>query len=58
VDFDAVTRDPADPSHLLASVESNGHLHPSDAGYAVMGNAIPLEFFMAGQKTRNKKTKK
>jgi lysophospholipase L1-like esterase len=45
VDFDAVTRDPARPTHLLASVESSGHLHPSDAGYAVMGDSIDLNLF-------------
>jgi lysophospholipase L1-like esterase len=45
VDFDAVTRDPARPTHLLADVESSGHLHPSDAGYKVMGDAVPLGLF-------------
>lgn len=53
VDFDAVTRDPARPTHLLASVESSGHLHPSDAGYAVMGNAVDLALF--GAKPAKKK---
>lgn len=45
VDFDAATRDPARPTHLLQSVESSGHLHPSDAGYAVMGDSIDLKLF-------------
>jgi lysophospholipase L1-like esterase len=45
VDFDAVTRDPARPTHLLASVESSGHLHPSDAGYLAMGDSVDLKLF-------------
>ena len=45
VDFDAVTRDPARPTHLLANVESSGHLHPSDAGYKMMGEGVPLSLF-------------
>lgn len=53
IDFDAVTRDPARPTHLLASVESSGHLHPSDAGYAAMGNAVDLALF--GAKPEKKK---
>ena len=47
VDFDAVTRDPARPTHLLTNLESSGHLHPSDAGYAAMGNSIDLGLFTA-----------
>jgi len=45
VDFDAVTRDPAHPTRLLADLESTGHLHPNDAGYAAMGNVIGLKYF-------------
>ncbi len=42
VDFDAVTRDPADPSRLLAAYDSGDHLHPNAAGYHVMADAIDL----------------
>jgi lysophospholipase L1-like esterase len=45
VDFDAALRDPAHPTHLKADVESNGHLHPNDAGYRVMGDSIDLNLF-------------
>jgi lysophospholipase L1-like esterase len=45
VDFDRVTRDPQNPSHLLAAYDSGDHLHPSPAGYAAMANAVPLKLF-------------
>jgi lysophospholipase L1-like esterase len=45
VDFDAVLRDPAQPARLRASVDSNGHLHPNDEGYALMGDSVPLSLF-------------
>ncbi len=44
-DFDAVLRDPARPARLLPTYDSGDHLHPSDAGYAAMGTAIPLDTF-------------
>jgi lysophospholipase L1-like esterase len=45
IDFDAVTRDPADPTRFLPAYDSGDHLHPNDAGYAAMGRAIPLTLF-------------
>jgi len=45
LDFDAVLRDPAQPTHLRASAESNGHLHPNDEGYRLMGDSIDLTLF-------------
>jgi lysophospholipase L1-like esterase len=45
VDFDAVLRDPADPSHLKPDLDSGDHLHPSDAGYQAMADAIDLALF-------------
>jgi lysophospholipase L1-like esterase len=42
IDFDAVTRDPADPHRLLPAYDSGDHLHPNDTGYAAMGDAVPL----------------
>jgi lysophospholipase L1-like esterase len=45
VDFDAATRDPANPAHLRAALESDGHLHPNDDGYILMGNSIDLSLF-------------
>ena len=43
VDFDALLRDPARPSHLRAEMDSGDHLHPGDAGYRAMAEAIDLE---------------
>ena len=42
VDFDLALRDPAQTSRLLPKYDSGDHLHPSDAGYAAMGSAVPL----------------
>jgi len=45
IDFDLVTRDPNNPTFLLPAYDSGDHLHPSDAGYEAMGNAIDLKLF-------------
>jgi lysophospholipase L1-like esterase len=45
IDFDAATRDPADPSRLRADVDGGDHLHPSAAGYRFMADAIDLSLF-------------
>jgi lysophospholipase L1-like esterase len=45
IDFDKVTRDPADTTRFLPAYDSGDHLHPSDAGYAAMANAIDLALF-------------
>ena len=42
IDFDAVVRDPANPDHILAEYDFGDHLHPNDAGYRKMGEAIDL----------------
>jgi lysophospholipase L1-like esterase len=42
VDFDKATRDSNDPRRLLAAYDSCDHLHPSDAGYKAMADAIDL----------------
>jgi len=47
IDFDAVTRDPARPTQFLPAYDSGDHLHPSDAGYKAMGEAIDLALFRA-----------
>lgn len=41
-DFDAATRDPADPARYLPAYDSGDHLHPNDAGYQVMADTIDL----------------
>jgi lysophospholipase L1-like esterase len=43
VDFDAVLRDPARPSVLLRRYDSGDGIHPSDAGYTAMAEAVPIE---------------
>ncbi|MDZ7867582.1 SGNH/GDSL hydrolase family protein [Acidovorax sp.] len=43
VDFDALLRDPARPSHLRAAMDSGDHLHPGDAGYRAMAHAVDLD---------------
>jgi lysophospholipase L1-like esterase len=47
VDFDAVMRDPSHPTRILPAYDSGDHLHPNDAGYAAMGNAVNLSLFTA-----------
>src|SRR5918993_4341165 len=42
IDFDAATRDPANPKHIRAEFDSGDHLHPNDAGYEAMADTIDL----------------
>jgi lysophospholipase L1-like esterase len=51
IDFDKATRDPADPKKLLEKYDSCDYLHPSDAGYKAMGDAIDLSLFKSGLAT-------
>lgn len=44
IDWDAVLRDPARPTHLLPAYDNDG-LHPNMAGYRAMADAIPLSLF-------------
>ena len=45
VDFDKATRDPQNPLRYLPRYDSGDHLHPNDAGYQAMANAIDLSMF-------------
>ena len=45
IDFDTVLRDPEHPSRLLPRFASKDHLHPNDAGYHAMAEAIDLAIF-------------
>ena len=46
VDFDEVMRDPDRPDRLAPAFDSGDHLHPSEAGYRRMGEAVPLSLFV------------
>ena len=43
IDFDEVLRDPNEPTKSLPEFDPGDHLHPNDAGYEAMANAIDLE---------------
>jgi lysophospholipase L1-like esterase len=42
IDFDQAIRDPKNPLRLLPVYDCGDHLHPSDAGYKAMANAVEL----------------
>lgn len=42
VDADAVLRDPSHPTRLRPAFDSGDHLHPGDAGYRALAEAIDL----------------
>jgi lysophospholipase L1-like esterase len=42
IDFARVLADPADPEMLDPAYDSGDHLHPNDAGYQAMANAISV----------------
>jgi lysophospholipase L1-like esterase len=45
VDFEAATRDSANPKHIRPSFDPGDHLHPNDAGYQSMADAVDLSIF-------------
>jgi lysophospholipase L1-like esterase len=45
IDFDAVIRDPAQTTKFLPMFNSGDSLHPNDAGYRAMGEAVDLGLF-------------
>jgi lysophospholipase L1-like esterase len=45
LDFDKVVADPQHPDRILPVYDSGDHLHPSPAGYRIMGEAVPLNLF-------------
>ncbi len=45
IDFDKAAQDPANPTVLNPAYDSGDHLHPKDAGYKAMGEAIDLKLF-------------
>ncbi|WAC61462.1 GDSL-type esterase/lipase family protein [Brevundimonas sp. SL130] len=45
IDFDAVMRDRENPGHLASVYDSGDRLHPNDAGFKAMADAIDLTLF-------------
>jgi len=58
IDFDVVTRDPANPSKILPRYDSGDHLHPNDAGYQAMGDAVDLTLLETASTQGTGKSKK
>lgn len=48
IDFDAATRDPADPLRIRPDLDPGDHVHPNDAGNQIMADAIDLNIFRSG----------
>lgn len=47
-DFDAAVRDPQNPKQILPAFNIRDHLHPNDAGYKAMAEAVDLSIFTNG----------
>ena len=45
IDFDKAVRDPANPNIIAKAFDSGDSLHPCDAGYKAMGDAVDLGLF-------------
>jgi hypothetical protein len=45
VDFDAATRDAADPKRFRKEADSPDFLHPGNGGYRLMAEAVDLSIF-------------
>jgi lysophospholipase L1-like esterase len=61
IDFETVIRDPQHPTRILPSYDSGDHLHPNDAGYKAMADAIDLSLFsqaVGQKKEKNGKSRK
>ncbi len=50
IDFEKATRDPANPAVFAGFADSGDHLHPKDAGYKAMADAVDLKLFEANKK--------
>jgi lysophospholipase L1-like esterase len=45
IDFDQLTRNPSKPGAFDPRYDSGDHLHPGDAGYKAMGEAVDISLF-------------
>lgn len=43
IDFEKAVRDPQNPDRMLGKYDGGDHLHPGDAGYQAMGEAVDLK---------------
>jgi len=50
IDFEKATRDAANPQVLAGFADSGDHLHPKDAGYKAMADAVDLRLFEPSRK--------
>jgi lysophospholipase L1-like esterase len=55
VDFEAATRDAQSPKRIRAEFDPGDHLHPNDAGYQAMADAVDLSIFTNKLKARVKR---
>ncbi len=58
VDFDAATRDSADPKRFSAAAGSPDMLHPGDPGYKLMADSIDLSVFSGKAAPKSTKSAK
>ena len=52
LDTDLALRNPASPTRMLPAYDSGDHLHPNNAGYLAIANAVPLAPFVSGSMAR------
>jgi lysophospholipase L1-like esterase len=45
-DLDRVMRNPSDPLRMLPAYDSGDHIHPNDAGYRAMGDAVSVRLLL------------
>ncbi len=48
IDFASALAEPGDPERMNPSYDSGDHLHPNDAGYRAMANAIAPDLLLPG----------
>jgi lysophospholipase L1-like esterase len=56
VDFDKATQDPANPKQIRPAYNIMDHLHPNDAGYQAMADAVELGIFVIRPTTQRGET--
>jgi hypothetical protein len=46
IDFDALMRDPSDPTKLKATFDFGDHIHPNDVGTKAMADYVSLKMLL------------